>query len=94
MPTAIASWGNSDAVRIPREALRSVGLRRGDRVSFIPNEKGHLEIVPEKKQHRRVEPARGITFETLFKGYQESAPEQNGWANEDMVGAEWDAWAR
>lgn len=95
MATTIAPWGNSEAVRIPRDVLRSVGLRRGDQVSFEVNRSGRIEIIPQKQPHRRVEPARGVTFDTLFKGY-ESGRLANGdaWPSDELVGAEWDSWAR
>lgn len=95
MATTIAPWGNSEAVRIPRDVLRSAGLRRGDQVSFEVNRSGRIEIVPQKRQHRCVEPARGVTFDSLFEGY-EGARLENGdaWPSDDLVGAERDAWAR
>lgn len=95
MATTIAPWGNSEAVRIPRDVLRSVGLRRGDQVSFEVNRSGRIEIVPYGQKHRRVEPARGVTFDSLFKNYDgERAATGDAWPNDDLVGAEWDSWAR
>ena len=95
MATTIAPWGNSEAVRIPRDVLRSVGLRRGDQVSFEVNHSGRIEIIPQKQPHRRVEPARGVTFDTLFKGYEGGClAGGDAWPNDDLVGAEWDSWAR
>lgn len=93
--TTIAPWGNSEAVRIPREILRSAGLRRGDQVSFAVNRSGRIEIVPQKQPHRRVEPTRGVSFDTLFKGYDGGSLNNSGaWPNDDLVGAEWDSWAQ
>ena len=111
MSTTIAAWGNSEAVRIPRETLRAVGLHKGDRVSFSVNERGNIEIVPQRADrvaHRCVAPARGITYETLFAGYD---PDASGalagpaasvaspsstpaWPNDDLTGAEYQAWAQ
>ena len=95
MTTAVASWGNSEAIRIPQDILRRSGLRRGDRVDFSINERGNIEIIPEKNAHRCVEPAKNVTYETLFNGY---APvEDSGmpaWPNDDMRGAEFEAWSR
>lgn len=97
MATAIAAWGNSEAVRLPREVMRSAGLRRGDRVDLVVNESGRIELVPEKRAHRRVAPAKNVSFETLFAGWegQESAfaCAPSGWPADDLVGAEWDAWS-
>lgn len=95
MSTPIAAWGNSEAIRIPREILRSVGLRKGDRVGFEVNARGRLEIVPEEEMHRRVVPARGVTFESLFRGHEDAGGSSaDAWPNEDMVGAEWESWSR
>ena len=95
MATMIAPWGNSEAVRIPRDVLRSAGLRRGDQVRLEVNGRGRIEIVPQVQEHRRVEPARGITFDSLFKGYEgDRASNDAAWPNDDLVGAEWDSWAR
>lgn len=101
MSTAIASWGNSEAIRIPQDMLRRAGLHKGDRVTFEINERGNLEIVPEEKEHRHVAPARGVTYESLFKDYDVSAavkmPMPEGectWPDDDMAGAEYEAWSR
>ena len=93
MSTAIASWGNSEAVRLPRELMRSVGLRRGDKVNVVVNEAGRLELVPEKGEHRRSVPAKNITFETLFADYDGRKFEASAWPSDDLMGAEWDAWS-
>lgn len=93
MSTAIAAWGNSEAVRLPRDIMRSAGLRKGDKVEFAINAAGRIELVPEKREHRRVVPAKGISFETLFGNYDDSATAVAAWPNDDLYGAEWDAWS-
>lgn len=93
MDTTIATWGNSEAVRIPREILRITGLGKGDRVSVQVNEKGCIEIAPKPREHRRVAPARGITYDALFKNYTGGRLENAGaWPDDSLVGAEKDAW--
>lgn len=103
MSTAISSWGNSDAVRIPQGVLRDAGLRRGDRVVVAVNERGNIELVPEAAAHRRVSPARGVTYEALFKGFDSSSmaalreasrDDGSAWLDEDLCGAEYEAWSR
>ncbi|MBQ9068901.1 MAG: AbrB/MazE/SpoVT family DNA-binding domain-containing protein [Eggerthellaceae bacterium] len=93
MSTAIAQWGNSEAVRIPQPVLRLANLKRGDQVTAEVNERGNIELIPVERAHRRVLPKRGVTFETLFAGYDASrtAPSEQ-WPTDDMLGAEWDAW--
>lgn len=96
MSTAIATWGNSEAVRIPRDVLKTAGLRKGDRVNLSLNAAGRIEIVPAAREHRRVRPAKNITFETLFDGYDASSVEAastGAWPSDDLVGAEWEAWS-
>ena len=95
--TTIATWGNSEAVRIPRAVLRQAGLRSGDEVSVRVGEGGCIEIVPSRAAHRRVAPERGVTFDTLFPGFDpktSTAYRGQAWPDDDLVGAEWDAWAR
>lgn len=95
--TKIASWGNSDAVRIPRALLRLVGLSSGDSVDIVVNERNNIEIVPKGRAHRRVKPARGVTFDSLFANYDSTEAKSAlppAWPNDDMVGAEFEAWSR
>ncbi|WP_139650650.1 AbrB/MazE/SpoVT family DNA-binding domain-containing protein [Raoultibacter phocaeensis] len=95
METTISRWGNSEAVRIPREVLRLVGLRSGDQVGFEVNEQGRIELVPVEAAHRRIVPTKGVTFDALFKHYKGGvASSENAWPDDDLVGAEWDAWSR
>lgn len=94
MITAVGTWGNSAAVRIPRAMLSLLRLRRGDEVEIGVNERGNIEIAPAARAHRRVEPTPGVTFESLFADYgggrHDSSP---AWADEGMVGAEAGAWS-
>ena len=98
METTIRTWGNSEAVRIPRAILRLAKLGGGDRVAVDVNERGNIEISPIGQRHRRVAPKRGVSFSSLFKGYEPppnaTATAGNAWPNDDLVGAEWDAWTR
>lgn len=95
--TKIASWGNSDAIRIPRAILKGDGLSSGDGVDMVLNERNNIEIIPKTRQYRRVKPMRGITFDSLFAGYDPSETGNNmsfGWPDDNMVGAEFEAWLR
>ena len=92
MSTTISSWGNSEAIRMPKEMLRQVGLRQGDVVDFEINERGHLEIVP-KKTYREGVRRRRLTFNDLFKGYSgKPLNNEDAWGDESFIGAEKDAW--
>lgn len=91
--TTVAPWGNSEAVRIPKSLLRSVGLSAGDKVTIGATERGSIEIVPTRRIHRRVQPKEGVTFATLFDGYEPTtAVDVPSWPSEDMAGAEAEAW--
>lgn len=92
--TTISKWGNSEAVRIPRELLRSVGLREGDKVNISVAAQGGIHIAPECRKHRRVKPDPSVTYETLFGGFNPAFVSQGKpWGDEDLVGAEWEAWS-
>lgn len=93
--TKISTWGNSDAVRIPCAILRAVGLLSGDDVELIVNERNNIEIVPAGKSHRSVRPKRGVTFDALFSGYNPQVHSPTpAWPDNDMMGAELEAWTR
>lgn len=49
MTTKIQKWGNSSAVRIPKEILRELGWRDGTVVAFTVIEGGGLIISRYKK---------------------------------------------
>lgn len=92
--TNIASWGNSEAVRIPKSLLRSVGLSAGDSVRIATTERGVIEIAPIRREHRRVQPKRGITFDSLFEGYEPARQNTAApWPTDDMLGTELEAWS-
>lgn len=93
--TKISPWGNSDAVRIPRSILRLAGLATGDSVAVTVNERSNIELVRADTAHRRIRPATGITFDSLFSGYEPATELMPApWPNDDMVGSEFEAWAR
>lgn len=92
MTTTIAVWGNSEAIRVPKEILRRAGLSKGDSVDFQVNEQGHIEVVPHKAYRAGVR-RRRLTFNDLFSGYTgEPLDNQDPWGDEAFVGSEKDAW--
>lgn len=58
MYTTIQKWGNSRAVRIPKDILEKAGLCENDRVEIMV-EKGNLLIKPVKKHLTLQERAAG-----------------------------------
>jgi antitoxin MazE len=93
MPTTIAKWGNSYAVRIPARELKLAGLHNGDQVDVSVSSHGNLEISPASKTHRKVAPTPGISFASVFKGYDgQRFDSSNAWPSNELLGAEKDAW--
>ena len=90
--TKVATWGNSAAVRLHRKILERLGIAAGDSVDVVVNERNNIEIIQKEKSHRRVRPMRGITFESLFAGYEPKEPPSNPWPDDELVGAEAEAW--
>ena len=63
MLATIAKWGNSRAIRIPKELALETGLDFGSKVELVL-EKGELRIVPVKKPRYTLEElVAGITPE-------------------------------
>ena len=96
METTIGTWGDSEAIRLPQALLKLLDLHKGGKVSWDVNERANIEIAPVPAQHRRVTAKHGVMFDSLFRDYDpnstlETAPA--AWPNDDLVGAEWDAWA-
>ena len=92
--TTISSWGNSEAIRIPKSILRSVGLRAGDKVNVGADSQGRIAITPAQTEHRRVRPQPGISYATLFSDYDPAHIPTGQWPDDHMRGAEFDSWER
>lgn len=91
--TRISSWGNSEAVRIPKGILKAAGLSSGDDVGVSINERGNIELVPKQRAHRRIRPARHVTYASLFASYEGDAMADSACAwPDDMAGVEKRAW--
>ena len=94
--TTVATWGNSEAVRIPRTLLQAAGLKKGDKVCIEYDSARCLRIypVPEPAEHRRVSPASQVTFASLFDGYEGGRLQgADAWPEGALEGAERDAWS-
>ena len=93
MATTLVQWGNSDAVRIPKEMLRRVGLKRGDKIEIEINAAGHLELLPKKEAHRRVCPSRKIDATDLLRAYEGNRLDnRDAWPEEELIGMEQETW--
>ncbi|MDO8482905.1 MAG: AbrB/MazE/SpoVT family DNA-binding domain-containing protein [bacterium] len=54
MTTKVQKWGNSLAVRLPKEAAESIGLRQGSAVSIISSH-DLISIRPVSKPREKLE---------------------------------------
>lgn len=69
----------------------------GNDADVVVDERGNIEIAPKTKAHRRVKPEKGITFDSLFEGYEPSdkpSDYSSPWLGDDLSGAEHEAWSR
>lgn len=48
----VGKWGNSLAIRLPKEVVDALGLKEGDEIRITAKEPGHLEI--ERDQTREM----------------------------------------
>ena len=62
MRTQIAKWGNSLAVRLPRDVVQAAGLRDGETVELEVKD-GVIRLVPTKPYYTLEELLAGITPE-------------------------------
>jgi antitoxin MazE len=46
----VSRWGNSLAVRLPADSLRTLGVAEGDRLIAELSSDGRLVLVPERKR--------------------------------------------
>lgn len=94
--TTIATWGNSEAVRIPQAVLKAAGFKKGDRVLVKAAGQGRIELVQAtfKKAHRHVVPTEHLTFEQLFQGYTGGRiNDSDAWPDYAPTQAEKDVWS-
>lgn len=50
----VAKWGNSLAVRIPKDVAESLGLREGDEVSLQPGDPGVICVQREMSREEAI----------------------------------------
>ena len=92
MRVELSKWGSSAGVRIPKQVLAKLGMSIGDAFRLsIGDEDGCLYLMPLRSEHRRVEPAQGVSFASLFRG-SKAVDGGHAWPTEDMLGAEEEAW--
>ncbi len=56
----IAKWGNSLAVRIPRDVAEALGLKEGDEVELKAGREGTLELSRDERRERALKRVREL----------------------------------
>lgn len=64
MTVTLSKWGNSLAVRIPKDALDRAGMHEGDRLDIV-TEEGRVVLVPQAIRPSLEDLIAGITPENL-----------------------------
>lgn len=67
MTTKYQKWGNSLAVRIPKEIVREVEIREGSAVSFSVENGAIVLSSPKKPKYTIEELVKGITRENMHE---------------------------
>ncbi|UEM01862.1 AbrB/MazE/SpoVT family DNA-binding domain-containing protein [Skermanella rosea] len=77
MRTEVVRWGDSLAVRLPKQVLEQAGLREGVAVEVVV-ESGTVILQPAKPRYGLDELIAGITSENLPEGFDD-APVGREW---------------
>ena len=65
--TELAKWGNSLALRIPKNVAETAHLRQGDRLTLSIAEDGSLVVRPARKKYTLEELVSGITLKNRHR---------------------------
>ena len=67
METTISKWGNSLAVRIPRDVAKAAGWNEGDRLALDLSKDGSLALRPCTKTYKLAELVSRITIQNRHR---------------------------
>ena len=73
--TQLCAWGTSQAIRVPKEACRLLGVESGSELlmRITHDERGSIMILrPRETRHRSVANVPYASMDDLFKGYKGS----------------------
>lgn len=73
----IAKWGNSLAVRIPADVVRSLGLKEGDEIELCALDSGAVAVVTEQQRKAAIIARMGELARPLPAGYKFDREEAN-----------------
>ncbi len=65
--TELANWGNSLALRIPKNVAETAHLRQGDRLILSIAKDGSLVVRPARKKYTLEQLLSGITFKNRHR---------------------------
>ncbi len=74
----IAKWGNSYAVRIPKDVMKSLGLKEGDDIELRAAPGGGFEVVPDQRKQAALDRLKALRIQlpTNWKFDREEANER------------------
>lgn len=73
----VSKWGNSLAVRLPKDLVDRLGLKEGDELNVIAASKETIEIETEKEKRRRAIERMAARAWTLPPDYKFDRDEAN-----------------
>ncbi len=56
----VGKWGNSLAVRLPKEVVEALGLKEGDEIKITAKAKTHLEVERDMTREEALEKLRNL----------------------------------
>ena len=87
MQTTLAKWGNSQGLRIPKEACDLLGIGIGDKARVTVDMSGSRIVLTFEHPGRTFHRTRKVTIEELFEGYEGAYEPPTDWPT---VGSEVD----
>jgi antitoxin MazE len=73
----VAKWGNSLAIRIPADVIRTLGLKEGDEVEIRALDKRALAVITEKQRREAALERMREMARPLPSGYKFDREEAN-----------------
>jgi antitoxin MazE len=72
----VGKWGNSLAIRLPKDVVEALGLREGDEIKITAKEQRHLEIERDTARDIALEKLKDLQ-RPLPPGYKFSREQAN-----------------
>ena len=65
----VSKWGNSLAVRLPKDVVDALKLKEGDHVKLVASGKGEMTVEPDRTREEALKNLEALRWE-LPKGYK------------------------